>query len=140
MASATAAYISSRDVVGGGGALRASIGEGRRCMSARGDAAAPARTAADRDRVIASMVSKDRLIAVGFVALLWLSIAYVLLTMGDIIATDGVRIVLIVAGLIQIVLVTAGVMSLIRRADRERERIYGPDLDHSDFNRAARSS
>ncbi len=109
-------------------------------MTARGDAAAPARTAADRDRVIASMVSKDRLIAVGFVALLWLSIAYVLLTMGDIIATDGVRIVLIVAGLIQIVLVTAGVMSLIRRADRERERIYGPDLDHSDHNRAARSS
>lgn len=109
-------------------------------MSARDDAGAPARTAADRDRVIASMVSKDRLIAVGFVALLWLSIAFVLLTMGDIIAADNVRTVLIVAALIQVVLVTAGVMSLIRRADLERERIYGPDLDHSDYNRAVRSS
>jgi len=109
-------------------------------MSARGDAGAPARTAADRDRVIASMVSKDRLIALGFVALLWLSISFVLLTMGDIIAADNVRTVLIVAALIQVVLVTAGVLSLIRRADRERERIYGPDLDHSDYNRAVRSS
>ena len=109
-------------------------------MSARGDAGAPARTAESRDRVIASMVSKDRLIAVGFVALLWLSIAFVLLAMGDIIATDGVRTVLIISGLIQIVLVTAGVMSLIRHADRERERIYGPDLDHSDHNRAAKGS
>ena len=109
-------------------------------MSARGDAAAPARTAADRDRVIASMVSKDRLIALGFVVLLWVSIAFVLLTMGDVIATDGVRTVLIVAALIQVVLVTGGVMSLIRHADAERERIYGPDLDHSDHNRAARQS
>ena len=109
-------------------------------MSARGDAGAPARTAADRDRVIASMVSKDRLIALGFVALLWISIAYVLLTMGDIIAADGVRIVLIVAAIIQLVLVTGGVMSLVRRADRERERIYGPDLDHSDYNRTAKRS
>ena len=109
-------------------------------MSVRGDAGAPARTAADRERVIASMVSKDRLIALGFVALLWLLIAFVLLTMGEVIATDGVRTVLIVAGLIQIVLVTAGVMSLIRRADRERERIYGPDLDHSDYNRAAKQA
>ena len=109
-------------------------------MSARGDAGASARTAADRDRVIASMVSKDRLIALGFVVLLWISIAFVLLTMGDVISADGVRTVLIVAALIQVVLVTAGVMSLIRRADRERERIYGPDLDHSDYNRAVRSS
>ena len=109
-------------------------------MSARGDAGAPARTAADRDRVIASMVSKDRLIALGFVALLWLSIAFVLLTMGDIIAADNVRTVLIVAALIQVVLVTAGVMSLIRRADTERDRIYGPDLDHTDYNRAAKKA
>ncbi len=109
-------------------------------MSARGDAGASARTAAERDRVIASMLSKDRLIAVGFVALLWLSIAFVLLTMGDIIAADGVRTVLIIAGLIQIVLVTGGVLSLIRHNDRERDRIYGPDLDHSDFNRAAKQS
>ncbi len=109
-------------------------------MSVRGDAGAPARTAADRERVIASMVSKDRLIAIGFVALLWLLIAFVLLTMGDVIATDGVRTVLIVAALIQVVLVTAGVGSLIRHNDRERDRIYGPDLDHSDFNRAARRS
>ena len=107
-------------------------------MSARGDAAAPARGTAERDRVIASMVSKDRLIALGFVALLWISIAFVLLTMGDVIAADGVRTVLIVAALIQVVLVTAGVMSLIRRADTERRRIYGPDLDHSDYNRAAK--
>ncbi len=109
-------------------------------MSARGDAAAPARTAAERDRVIASMVSKDRLIATAFVVLLWISIAFVLLTMGDVIATDGVRNVLIVAALIQVVLVTAGVVSLIRGADRERDRIYGPDLDHSDYNRAARQA
>lgn len=109
-------------------------------MSARGDAAAPARTAADRDRVIASMVSKDRLIALGFVALLWISIAFVLLTMGDVIATDGVRTLLIVAAVIQVVLVTGGVMSLIRHADDNRERIYGPDLDHSDYNREARRS
>ena len=109
-------------------------------MSVRGDAGAPARAAADRERVIASMVSKDRLIALGFVALLWLSIAFVLLTMGDVIAANGVRTVLIIAAAIQVVLVTAGVMSLIRRADRERDRIYGPDLDHSDYNRAARQA
>ena len=107
-------------------------------MSARGEAGASARTAADRDRVIASMFSKDRLIALGFVALLWLSIAFVLLTMGDVISADGVRTVLMVAGLIQVVLVTGGVVSLIRHNDRERERIYGPDLDQSDYNRAAR--
>ena len=109
-------------------------------MSARGDAGASARTAADRDRVIASMVSKDRLIALGFVALLWLLIAFVLLTMGDVIAADGVRTVLIVAAAIQVILVTGGVISLIRHADRERDRIYGPDLDHSDYNRAARQA
>ncbi len=109
-------------------------------MSARGDAGAPARAAADRDRVIASMVSKDRLIALGFVALLWILIAFVLLTMGDIIAADGVRTVLIVAALIQVTLVTGGVVSLIRHNDAERGRIYGPDLDHSDYNRAARRS
>ncbi len=31
---------------------------------------------------------------------------------------------------------TAGVLSLIRHNDAERDRIYGPDLDHSDYNRA----
>ena len=107
-------------------------------MSARGDAGAPVRTAAERDRVIASMLSKDRLIALAFVALLWLSIGFVLLTMGDIIAADNVRTVLIVAALVQVVLVTAGVLSLIRHNDAERDRIYGPDLDHSDYNRAAK--
>ncbi len=110
-------------------------------MSARGDAGAPsARTAVDRDRVIASMVSKDRLIALGFVALLWLSIAFVLLTMSDVIATNGVRTVLIVAAVIQVVLVTGGVLALIRHNDSERDRIYGPDLDHSDYNRAAKQA
>ena len=107
-------------------------------MSARGDVGAPTRTAGDRQSAIASMVAKDRMIALGFVALLWLLIAFVLLTMGDIIDTAGVRTVLIVSGLIQIVLVTGGVVSLIRHADSERERIYGPDLDHSDYNRAVK--
>jgi len=96
------------------------------------------RTDDDRNRAIASMVTKDRGIAIAFVALLWLLIAFVLLTLGDIIDTAGVRAVLIVAALVQVVLVTGGVASLIRHNSRERLRIYGPDLDHSDFNRAAK--
>jgi hypothetical protein len=107
-------------------------------MSVRNDGGAVARTGDDRDRAIASMVQRDRLIATVFVVLLWLLIAFVLLTLGDIIETDGVRYVLIVAALIQIVLVTGGVVSLCRHASQERARIYGPDLDHSDFNRAAK--
>lgn len=107
-------------------------------MSARGDGGAFARTGDERERAIATMVQRDRLIAIGFVVLLWLLIAFVLFTLGDIIETDGVRNVLIASGLIQIILVTGGVMSLVRHASSERERIYGPDLDHSDFNRAAR--
>ena len=107
-------------------------------MSVSGAGVTSERTDEDRNRAIASMVAKDRLIAIGFVGLLWLLIAFVLLTLGDIIDTAGVRIVLVVAALVQIVLVTGGVVSLIRHNSDERVRIYGPDLDHSDFNRAAR--
>lgn len=109
-------------------------------MSARGVGGASARTGENRDRAIASMVQRDRLIAIAFVVLLWLLIAFVLFTLGDIIGTDGVREVLIVSALIQVVLVTGGVISLCRHASSERARIYGPDLDHSDFNRAARNA
>jgi hypothetical protein len=92
----------------------------------------------DRARRIGTMVARDRAIAIAFVALLWLLISFVLATMGDVIGQRGGEIVLVAAALVQVVLITGAVVSLVRHASGERDRIYGPDVDHLDANRAAR--
>lgn len=84
------------------------------------------------------MVARDRAIAIAFVALLWLLVIFVLTTMGDVIAQRGGEVVLVVSAVVQVVLVTAAVVSLVGHASRERGRIYGPDLDTLEANRAAR--
>jgi hypothetical protein len=84
------------------------------------------------------MVARDRAIAIAFVTLLWLLIIFVLVTMTEVTAQRGGQVVLIAAALVQVVFITGAVVSLVTHASSERDRIYGPDLDHLDANRAAR--
>jgi hypothetical protein len=123
----------SRQPVEGGGAV-ATYGEDPALSAGDTVAGRPGNRAAR----IGTMVARDRAIAIAFVTLLWLLIAFVLITMTEVTAQRGGQVVLIIAALVQVVFVTGAVVSLVKHASTERDRIYGPDLDHLDANRAAK--
>jgi len=101
------------------------------------DITAAART--DLKSRIDAMFAIDRLWAWGFVAALWLVVAFVYFAISAIVVDDAIRIVLAIAALAVVVFNTASIGAMIRHYAHDKEHIYGADIRHLDANRAARA-
>jgi len=85
---------------------------------------------------IDTMFARDRIMALVFVALLWLCTAFVYFALDSLVFDRRIRIALAIAALFLLAFNTASILAMIRHFREDKEHIYGLDIRHLDENRA----
>lgn len=85
---------------------------------------------------IEAMFRKDKLWALGFVVLLWLSYGFVFLAINSINADSSIRLALIIGGALVVLYNTASITAMIKHYVEDKENIYSIDIRHLDEMRA----
>ena len=81
---------------------------------------------------IEAMFKQDRLWAVGFVILLWLSYAFVFFAVDTVNDNSGIKLALMIAGGLVLLYNTASIAAMIRHYAEDKEDIYTIDIRHLD--------
>ncbi|MSQ58338.1 MAG: DUF4173 domain-containing protein [Betaproteobacteria bacterium] len=81
---------------------------------------------------VESMFSRDRAMALAFVVVLWLTILFVYFAIAPLIASPGMRVVLIIGAALLLLFNTASMIAMIRHYRKDKEHIYGLDIRHMD--------
>lgn len=121
--------------VGGNGLMSAKSGQSS--GSARSGEDAGKATGANSER-IESMYRSDRLGAWTFVAVLWVTVLFVLVMIWQVVDDGTIRAVLAVAAGALLLFNTASIGAMVKHYEEDKEFIYGLDIHHLDAARAAR--
>jgi hypothetical protein len=89
---------------------------------------------ADLSSRIDKMYARDRLWAWGFVIVLWLVVAFVLLSSIPY-ASGSVTVVCWIAAIVLLIFNTGSIANMVRHYGHDKERIYGTDIRHLDAGR-----
>lgn len=92
-----------------------------------------------QDRIDA-MFRGDRMFALGFVAVLWVVVFFVYISIRNLIGGGAIANVLIVAALLVLIFNTAAIFAMIRQYAAERNFIYGLDIRHLDEMKRAKNN
>lgn len=84
------------------------------------------------DARIDRMHQRDRTGALTFVAGLWVTVLFALVTMWPLIGNGGIRIVLAVAAVLVLAFNTAAIVAMLRHYHDDKSFIYGLDIKHLD--------
>lgn len=87
---------------------------------------------------IDAMFARDKLWAFGFVVVLWLVLAFVLLAVNVHMPDGNIRTVCWIAALALVLFNTASIVAMVRHYAHDKEHIYGIDIRHLDDARAQR--
>jgi hypothetical protein len=87
---------------------------------------------------ILAMFRRDRLMALGSLAILWLTLGFVYLVVPHGFLASPIGIVLSVAMVLLLLFNTASVTAMLRHYREDRDHIYGLDIHHLDEHRARR--
>lgn len=85
---------------------------------------------------IESMAKMDRLWGVGFVIVLWVVYAFVFVEVNSVVQNAGVRLALIIGGVVVVIFNTASITAMLRQYAKHKEATYEPDIRHLDEKRA----
>ncbi|MCC0016469.1 MAG: hypothetical protein H6878_09380 [Rhodobiaceae bacterium] len=110
---------------------------GQSSGSARSGEDAGKATGANSER-IESMYRSDRLGAWTFVAVLWVTVLFVLVMIWQVVDDGTIRAVLAVAAGALLLFNTASIGAMVKHYEEDKEFIYGLDIHHLDAARAAR--
>lgn len=91
------------------------------------------------DDRIAALLRRDRLLAIGSTAAMWIALVFVFLVSAPSVPGPALVVVLGLAMLALGGLNTASALALIRRYRLAREQVYRPDIENLDAKRAARA-
>lgn len=84
------------------------------------------------DARIDRMHQRDRTGALAFVAGLWVTVLFALVTMWPLIGDGAIRIVLAVSAVLVLAFNTAAIMAMLRHYHDDKSFIYGLDIKHLD--------
>jgi hypothetical protein len=90
---------------------------------------------ADLKQRIDSMYRTDVRGAILLVALLWVTVLFVLFMTWPYIPIDGIKVVVAVAAAAVLIFNTAAIVAMIRNYKLDKDFIYGLDIKHYDENR-----
>lgn len=89
---------------------------------------------------IDGMFRGDRMFALGFVAVLWVVVFFVYVSIRNLIGGGTIANVLIVAALLVLIFNTAAIFAMLRQYAAERNFIYGLDIRHLDEMKRAKNN
>ena len=84
------------------------------------------------------LLRRDRILAVAFVVVMWVVLAFVCAFAMTTSPSPGVSVALVVAAVLLGGFNTASVLAMIRRYRLSQEAVYGPDIEFADRLRAMR--
>jgi fatty acid desaturase len=84
---------------------------------------------------IEAMYSRDRLFALGFVLVLWVTVLFVLLAVQPYIADPSIVAVCWIAAALLLLFNTTSILAMVRHYGHDKEHIYGTDIKHLDAGR-----
>jgi hypothetical protein len=84
------------------------------------------------------MFARDRLMAWICVAVLWATVAFVYVAVGQFVTDTGIRVALAASAIGVLLFNTASIVAMVRHYRNDRDHIYGSDLRHLDEARARR--
>lgn len=87
---------------------------------------------------IESLAKMDRLWGAGFVLVLWVVYAFVFIEINSIVQDNGVRIALIIGGVVVLIFNTASITAMLKQYARNKQATYEPDIRHLDEKRAVK--
>lgn len=88
---------------------------------------------------IDALARRDRLLAVGFTAAMWVVLAFVLVVAGAVAPTGGILVALVVSALLLGGFNTASMIALVRRYAANTDLVYRPDIENLDRQRHERA-
>lgn len=78
------------------------------------------------------MFSRDRLMALVFVALLWVTVVFVYFAIAPLVNNGPLRAILLIGAALLLLFNTASMLAMIRHYREDRAHIYGLDIRHMD--------
>ena len=90
--------------------------------------------AQDLNTRINEMFARDRMWAIGFVVVLWVTIIFVMLGVRPYLSS-GVELACWIAAAMLLLFNTASIVAMIRHYGNDKEHIYGVDIRHLDAGR-----
>jgi hypothetical protein len=84
---------------------------------------------------IDAMYSRDKIWAYGFVAVLWVTVVFVLLAVRPYIPSAGIEVVCWIAAAILLLFNTASITAMVNHYGHDKDHIYGTDIKHLDAGR-----
>lgn len=84
---------------------------------------------------IDAMYNRDRLFALGIVAVLWITVLFVLLAVQSYIVDSGVTAVCWIAAAVLLLFNTTSILAMVRHYGHDKSHIYGLDIKHLDAGR-----
>src|SRR5919198_1317719 len=84
------------------------------------------------DDRIEKMHARDRIGALAFVVLLWLTMFFVLFVVWPHMTVGGIKTILVVFGALVLAFNTAAIVAMLRHYSHDKHFIYGLDIKHLD--------
>ena len=81
---------------------------------------------------IDAMFQRDKYWGVGYVLFLWLAYGFTFFTINAVNTDSGIRMAMIISGLLVLVYNTASMVAMIRHYGEDKEQIYSIDIRHLD--------
>jgi len=78
------------------------------------------------------MFARDRMMALAFVAVLWITIVFVYFAIAPLITSGAMRLTLFIGALLLLLFNTASMLAMIRHYREDKDHIYGLDIRHLD--------
>ena len=90
------------------------------------------------DPRIDKMHGLDRIGALAFVIVLWVTILFTIISIWSNVQNGGIRVLLLVSGALVLLFNTASIVAMLRHYTSDKHFIYGLDLKHLDEMRRAK--
>ncbi len=84
---------------------------------------------------IDKMFKRDQMFATAIVAVLWLTVLFVMLQIRQYMPSAAIEAVCWVAAAIMLLFNTASIFAMLKHYDEDKEHIYGTDIRHIDAGR-----
>lgn len=88
---------------------------------------------------IEAMFIRDRIMAIAFIAVVWLAVGFVYFAVNAWVDDTGVRLALSVAAALILLFNSASMIAMIRHYAEDKQFIYELDIRHLDESRAAKA-
>jgi hypothetical protein len=90
------------------------------------------------DPRIEKMHGLDRIGALAFVIVLWVTILFTIISIWSNVENGGIRALLLISGALVLLFNTASIVAMLRHYTNDKHFIYGLDLKHLDEMRRAK--